>query len=157
MPVPYDPVGALGGTFAPGYTRSDPQSVAAVDVWNAAHLKVPPGFVGQPATFAPGYVGSDPASVAAVQAYTAAHQGQPFTPAPPPPAPPPQTAAAQQYIQEHIARYGYPPEQSYIDQTFGVGAANVGRDAIASAVTNNSGKDGKTIIGYDDYFQPVYG
>jgi hypothetical protein len=38
----YDPVGALGGLFAPAYIHGNPQSEAAVGQWNAAHLVSPP-------------------------------------------------------------------------------------------------------------------
>src|SRR5580765_8582399 len=42
MAQQYDPVGALGGLFAPAWIYGDPISQAAVEAWNAAHLKVPP-------------------------------------------------------------------------------------------------------------------
>ena len=38
----YDPVGAMGGLFAPAYIHGDPVSEAAVAAWNAAHLKLRP-------------------------------------------------------------------------------------------------------------------
>jgi hypothetical protein len=34
---PYDPVGALGGLFAPAYIHGNPQSEAAVQAWTTAH------------------------------------------------------------------------------------------------------------------------
>src|SRR3954471_22534729 len=38
----YDETGALGGTFAPAFIFGDPVSEAAVNKWNAAHLRTRP-------------------------------------------------------------------------------------------------------------------
>jgi hypothetical protein len=37
MQQPYDPVGALGGLFAPAYIHGNQQSSDAVQAWTAAH------------------------------------------------------------------------------------------------------------------------
>ncbi len=38
----YDPIGAMGGLFAPAFIASDPVSQDAVARWNAAHLRLRP-------------------------------------------------------------------------------------------------------------------
>ena len=45
---PYDPVGAMGGLFAPAYIVGNPQSEQAVGAWNTAHLQTPPAPDVQP-------------------------------------------------------------------------------------------------------------
>ena len=39
---PYDPIGALGGLFAPAFIRNDLTSEEAVAAWNARNRKYPP-------------------------------------------------------------------------------------------------------------------
>jgi hypothetical protein len=38
----YDPVGAMGGLFAPAFIYGNPQAEAAASAWNTAHLQTPP-------------------------------------------------------------------------------------------------------------------
>lgn len=87
MAPPYDPVGALGGVFAPAYIVNDPVSKAAVDAWNAAHMKFPPGAdpntiaqqqqsAAMGSLFAPPFIASDPTSAADVTAWQTAQPPQ---------------------------------------------------------------------------------
>lgn len=45
MQGPYDPVGALGGLFAPAYIHGNPQSEDAVAAWMKAHYSVTPDII----------------------------------------------------------------------------------------------------------------
>jgi hypothetical protein len=116
---PYDPVGALGGVFAPAYIANDPVSKAAVDAWNAAHMKFPPGQdpntsaqqqqqAAMGSLFAPPFTAGDPASAAAVEAWMAAHpQAAPASNSGPPPAAPAAPAAAPQAAQQALQLMGF--------------------------------------------------
>jgi hypothetical protein len=45
MAQPYDPVGAMGGMFAPAYIYGNPESEAAVQKWQAENFAMTPAMV----------------------------------------------------------------------------------------------------------------
>ena len=60
---PYDPVGAMGGLFAPALIRGNRESELAFDEWMARNLKRPPAAdTGPPAPPAPTMEGTPPES-----------------------------------------------------------------------------------------------